>query len=69
MWAVFSREIRAVELFIKNKCDLTHRSLNGTSAVDYAILGGNYLMAYYLTLQGVEVQNAEFYYAAAKKRN
>jgi hypothetical protein len=39
------------------------------SAIDYAILGGNYLMAYYLYMQKVKIRKAEFYYKAAKKRN
>ena len=48
MWAVFNNRIHAVELFVKNNCDLSILSNRGISAIDYAILDGNYVMAYYL---------------------
>jgi len=49
MWAVFQRNIRAVECLIKNKCDLTIKTKNmNCTAIDFAILSGNYLMSYYL---------------------
>ena len=38
------------------------------TAIDYAILGGNYLMSYYLCMQKVKIRKVDFYYAAAKKR-
>ena len=69
MWAVYCRNIRAVEYLVKKKCDLTTRSKIDCSAIDYAVMPGNYVMSYYLFLQKCEMKDSEFYRQKAELRN
>ena len=47
---------------------MTIKSGSGLTAIDFAILSGNYVMSYYLFLQKAEIQDAKFYHKENIKR-